>query len=533
MGIYSIDARLRPYLTNQIALRGYMDKSLETGVYEYFSGDWRPGKEALSATYTDYMTWLMDRQVREGGCTHFYFDITFAGATYRDLAAGLGYRLDDGRIQPELGDGNLRRWYRRVWSMMSAAGMQPGGISGHSTNGICLKALPWADAILDSEYPMKDPIDVYPSERMIGMSCPHAYGVNICHLGFMNPNWPAMHDAGTGGDVVVFGHADFRHWGIARQDVQFIPYWRNAAVVKELAGGVLVSLWKRPGSVVLGILTPGGDAEGAEKTRAVRVKLDLAALGAPAGLTGERLRASQFADLPAQQRYVGHLKWYQDLPDEGKGESKAVPPIQPRLDAATGVLDGFDLGYHDVRFVAMHWDDQPADPAAEWTKLFPPELQPAVLNWGISAKDTQALTGGALAAAVKPADPPADAKGAKADSQPPLRVHVWKRPGTVLLRLENPTDKPVRSSLRLDLAALGVKVDPAKDLWHRFTQIYDLQRLSWSPWERGVQAGIWDTDAAALQAAQRPGRVVFDAWNSRLAVHLAAGQVRCVSIDTN
>ena len=97
MGIYSIDARLRPYLTNQIALRGYMDKSLEPGVYEYFAGDWRPGKEALSATYTDYMTWLMDRQVREGGCTHFYFDITFAGATYRDLAAGLGYRLDDGR----------------------------------------------------------------------------------------------------------------------------------------------------------------------------------------------------------------------------------------------------------------------------------------------------------------------------------------------------------------------------------------------------------------------------------------------------
>jgi hypothetical protein len=369
---------------------------------------------------------------------------------------------------------------------------------------------------------------------MIGMSCPHAYGVNICHLGFMNPNWPAMHDAGTGGDAVVFGHADFRHWGIARDDVQFIPYWRNAAAVKELTGGVLVSLWKRPGSVVLGILNHGPDAEGAEKTRAVRVKLDLPALGVPAAAaaTGERVRASQFADLPAQQRYVGHLKWYQDLPGEGRAESKAVPPIQPRLDAATGVLDGFDLRYHDVRFVAIHWDDQPAADDDAWGKLFPPELRPAVLDWDINAKDTQALTGDALTAAVK-AVQQADAKDAKAEGQPPIRVHVWKRPGTVLLRLENPTDKPVRTAMRLDLAALGVKVDPAKDLWRRFTQIYDLQHLSWGPWERGVQAGIWETDAAALQTAHRPGRVTFDAWNDRLAVHLAAGQVRCVSIDTN
>ena len=31
---------------------------------------------------------------------------------------------------------------------------------------------------------------------MIALSCPHNFGVNISHLGFMNPDWAAMHDAG-------------------------------------------------------------------------------------------------------------------------------------------------------------------------------------------------------------------------------------------------------------------------------------------------------------------------------------------------
>ena len=150
--------------------------------------------------------------------------------------------------------------------MIQENGLYPGGVSGHATNSISLKALPFADAILDSEYPMKDPINVYPSERMIALSCPHNFGVNISHLGFMNPAWAAMHDAGMGGaQGSIFWTSEFRHWGISREDVQFIPYWRNGQVVKELTKGLIVSLWKRPSAVALAVMNHGPDPAGQER----------------------------------------------------------------------------------------------------------------------------------------------------------------------------------------------------------------------------------------------------------------------------
>ena len=298
-GLYDGAARLGMWTNNQIALRGYMNKSIEPGVYEYFAGDWVPGGEILSATYRDYMMWLQNRLIREGGCTHFYYDISFTGHFSRAPAAGFGYRLPDGgcppgggqlgslpaagklhplaasgRLQPESDGSNLREWYKRVWALMQETGQYPGGVSGHATNSICLKALPFADSILDSEYPMLDPISVYPSDRMIAMSCPHNFGVNISHLGFMNPNWPAMHDAVMGGGGGVFNHPAFRHWGISRPDVEFIPYWRNQQVAKEITPGIIVSMWKRPGSVAMAVCNYGPDEEGKEKTRPFHASLD-------------------------------------------------------------------------------------------------------------------------------------------------------------------------------------------------------------------------------------------------------------------
>ena len=44
------------------------------------------------------MIWLMDRQVKEGGCQHFYFDISFGEKLFKQLAAGFGYRLPDGSV---------------------------------------------------------------------------------------------------------------------------------------------------------------------------------------------------------------------------------------------------------------------------------------------------------------------------------------------------------------------------------------------------------------------------------------------------
>ena len=524
-GLYGIGPRLTFYLANQIALRGYQDKSLEPGVYGYFAGDWVPGGETLSKTYRDYMIWLQDKQVREGGCTHFYYDISFTGKLYRKLSAGFGYRLADGRTQPEGCDDNLRRWTMRTWAMIQENGLYPGGVSGHATNSISLKALPFADAILDSEYPMKDPISVYPSDRMIALSCPHSFGVNISHLGFMNPNWSAMHDAGQGGGQGgVFGRAAFRHWGIARDDVEFVPYWRNGHVVKGIPGGVLVSLWRRPGSAALAVLNYGPDAEGQERTRPVRMTLDLKALGVPAGSRGERLRVRQLYSNPARGRYLGHLPWYKDLPadaDESKrhpdARKRTVPPIHPKLDPRTGVLDAFDVRYHDVRYLVIHWEDSPVDDSA-WAGLFAGELRREALDWGIGAPGTEPLAGRALA------------EGVKLDA-PAVRAHAWKRPNTVLLRFENTADKPVRAVAKLDLRRLGVKVEPG-ELWKKYTQVYDLQHVRFGLWSPGARADFWEKPDDLLRAVGRAGMIAFDGWHDLLGMHLGPKQVRCVSIDT-
>lgn len=502
-GLYDGQARLGFWTNNQIALRGYMNKTVEPGLYEYFGGDWVPGGEVLSPTFRDYMTWLQNRLVREGGCTHFYYDISFTGHFARALAAGFGYRLPDGRIQPESDGGNLREWYKRTWALMQETRQYPGGVSGHATNSIALKALPFADSILDSEYPMLDPISVYPSDRMIAMSCSHNFGVNISHLGFMNPTWPSMHDAVMGGGGGVFNHRAFKHWGISRPDVEFIPYWRNAHVVKELTPGLLLSLWKRPGSAVLAVCNYGPDEAGKEQTRPFRAKLDLKALGVPAGLSGERLRIRQLFNNPAQYRYLGHLKWYEELPgdpDDAKkhehSRQKTVPPLDPKLDPATGVLDGFSVFYHDVRYLVLHWEDKPISDAA-WKGLFTDDVRRAVLDWGLNT--------------AKPL-PGFEAQGTRA----------WQRPRSVLFHVTNASGdekKPAIVKLELDLARLGIRVEK---LWREFTGIVPLD---------GLPADNITDEPKENDHRLNRGHALFNGWTGAVWLRLKKGESRTFAID--
>ena len=457
-GWYGVSPRLRLFLTNQIALRGYMDKTTEPGLYGYFRGDWMPGNESLNKSYCDYMIYLMNRHIREGGVTHYYFDISFSRDT-ADLVAGFGYRLPDGRVQPASMDGTLREWYKRVWALMQENDLYPGGVSGHATNSICLRALPWTDAILDSEYPMPEPILTYPPDRMIALSCPHNFGVNISHLGFMNPHWAAMHDAGVGGGGGPFSSAAFRHFGISRDDVQFVPYWRNGALVKKAGPGLFVSIWKRPGAAVLAVMNYGLDPQGQEKLRPCEVTLDLQALGIPRRAAGEQVRVSELnTDERILPTYLSGYKWYQALPDSPHprgwaGQVKLRPAATPKLDPPSGALSGFDIFYHDVRYLLVTWDDKPVQDAA-WKELFVGAERAAVLEWGISQPQTSMLAAPELADTVK-------VTGGTAQLQ------LWKQPGTVMLRVANSGDKAGDVTLVLDLAKLGVKVPK---LWTAYTQ---------------------------------------------------------------
>jgi hypothetical protein len=445
-GWYGIGPRLTWFLTNQIALRGYMDKTTEPGVYNYFRADWVPGNESLNASYRDYCMYLMNRHIREGGVTHYYFDITFTRDA-SELIAGFGYRLPDGRVQPTSTDATLREWYKRTWALIQENNLYPGGVSGHSTNSICLRALPWTDAILDSEYPMKDPLSVYPSDRMIALSHPETFGVNISHLGFMHPDWAALHDASAGGSGFPFNSQEFRHFGIAAGDVRFVPYWRSQGIITPADPAVFASAWTRPGKAVVEVLNYGTDAK--EPTRSAKLTLNLRALGVPAGAT-VRIREM----LPRGGRIARHSKnfdWYQALPDtlrwKNDEEPKLRPAAKPTLDPATGVVDGVELFYHDARYLLITWDAKPAAPPA----TFDDKQRADALEWGLSR--AKALTAAEIAQRVRGAAN--------------LPVQVWSQPGTVLLQVTNPGTKPADATLTLDLQALGVKV---QKLWAQYTQ---------------------------------------------------------------
>jgi hypothetical protein len=537
MSAYVNNRRYGLYTTNQIALRGYGWKSIENpNPYSTFAGDWLDStySETLAKTYRDYTIWLMDRQVKEGGCQHFYFDISFGERLHRDLAAGFGYRLPDGSVQPESSDTNLREWYKRVFAMMQENGLYPGGVSGHATHGISLKMLPFTDAILDSEYPMQDSIDVYPSDAMIALSCPHSFGTNVQHLGnFMNPTWPMMHDA-AGGDYrgAVLAYPEFKQWGMGRADIAFIPYWRNGAVVKSITPGLLASLWKRPhlrqgsggqahlrqgsggqagkaDSAVIALMNYGPNPDGSEPLRAGKLTLDLQALGVPAeAIKAGRVRIRQFTNLTVQNYFLRSLKWMEAL------KGKPLPPITPTLDLATGAIGGFDINYHDVKLLVLDWDVQPADEGTLQKLAATDATRTRLLDWGISG--------------AQPLPAAETAKLIMIDN-PAITVEAWKRTGdaggrgnSILLRVTN-TDKPADSrdktvtagTLKLDLTGLDIKV---RQVWTEFTNIVALDG----------QGGV-ETRESAEQ--KRGAGLYYNPFTGELYYSLQKGQSRVISLD--
>lgn len=440
---YSIRDRLRPWHCNQIALRGYANKTREPGLYDYFRADWTTpfGGESLNKTYRDYMMYLMDMHVREGGLTHYYFDISFTRSTPA-LSAGFGYRLPNGKVQPTSMDGTLRAWYKRTWALMQEHDLYPGAVSGHATHSMPLRAMPWCDSQLDAEYPIRDACTVYPIDAMIAMSVPHTFGVNIVHHGHMDYRWASMFDSSKGASAFPFNAPAFRHFGIAADDVEFLGFWRNGEVVKPDDPGLLVSAWKRPGKVVLQLFNYGLDPEGGEQTRSGRMTLDLQALGVPAGARPGQLRIRELALRDGRVSSRSSLfDWYEELPLEPRWkndrEPRVRPPSNPTL-GADGVVDGVEVFYHDTRFLEITWDDAPVSADRVAAAVGPANAEEA-LCWGLSratAADplVKTSTGG-------------------------VALKAWKQPGTAMILVTGAADRKADVTLDADLAGLGVKVE--------------------------------------------------------------------------
>lgn len=507
--LYRPRPRLRPYLNNQIALRGYGKKTLEPGLYSYFNADWTAEKtgETLNESYNDYMVYLMQRQVQEGGCRHFYFDISFS-RNGLGLAADYGYPLPDGRLQPTGGDDQLRDWYRRVYAMMQENDAYPGGVSGHATNSFCLKAMPFADAQLDSEFPMEDSVTVYPKDRMIAMSCPHNFGTNVSHLGELDPHWAAMHDAGAGGSGYPFSAPEFRRWGITAGDVEFLPYWDNE-VVEEITPGLMATMWKRPGSVVVEVFNYGEPDEDDEEqpTRTLEATLDLDALGIPESAR-DSLRVHEFmrhrlnGQVMIHERYE-QFKWYRELDTEMHpwNKGKLYPDLrEPELDPQSGQLSGIDVWYHFSRYIEIEWDDMPAE-EAPGIELFDEDQRDRVLDWGIARNGTSMLSAEAVDEAVSGGDGVIDAQ-------------IWTRDGTALLRLTNTSDEEQEMTLTVDQETLGVK--PV--LFEDFLTVTGARTVT-------------SFDKPKIKSAYKKGTALYDGWTGELKAKFAPGETRLITLD--
>jgi hypothetical protein len=126
------------------------------------------------------------------------------------------------------------------------------------------------------------------------------------------------------------------------------------------------------------------------------------------------------------------------------------------LDLQSGMLGGFDVYYHDARYILVTWDDQPVRDD-QWKTLFTGADRASVLNWGINDPQTQRLGDGELAACVRPV---------KTEGAKDVEVGVWKRPGSAMLCVAA-GGNPATVTFQLDLDRLGVKV---QKLWTQYTQ---------------------------------------------------------------
>jgi hypothetical protein len=350
---------------------------------------------------------------------------------------------------------------------------------------------------VDSEFPMVDPIDVYPMHAMIAMSCPHNFGCNISHLGQMNAHWAAMHDAARGGGGYPFSHPGFRNWGIEREDIEFVPYWRNGDIVRRIGDGLICSVWKRPGSAVLSVMNHGPDPAGFETTRTCALTLDLASLGIPAEARGERLRVRELMANREINDHLTHFDWYAALPGEPDKYHpdrihKYRPPIEPQLDPDTGALTGFDIFYHDQRYLVIHWEEDRIEDA----------------SW----KDV--LAGGAETVKVP---------GLINAEEGGYAVQAWRRPGSVMLLIENPTEEKNVGKIRLNTEALGIKVPP-ENLFREYTQIHMLAG------DGGVRNCVWKATEEKTHYYTR-GQLVYGPYEGLIVGLLQPGEKRLVCVD--
>lgn len=283
-----------------------------TGVQDYYGDAWKMDSGNILCycdSLQDYIVWNLDHWIKSCGIDGWYLD-NVRPCFSSDIDGGYGYRLPDGRIQPEFNMFAMRRFFLRLRAVFQENGKKS-HIVNHMTNNMII---PWngpCDVAYDGEANVifwgqkrdgthqTDFMDVWPLERLFSAN-PGVWGINVNFMHEYQGDWQQfctmeqvracyrayegavmLHDALPTGNNGEPMNLDFMKprldFGFAENDrIEFLPYWRAADGGLSFDGrkGIRCSAWiDRAGRKALVIVTNWKDAQKA------KVSLDLARLG--------------------------------------------------------------------------------------------------------------------------------------------------------------------------------------------------------------------------------------------------------------
>lgn len=320
-GIDKYRANAVPYFIHQ-SLPGHLVPEMK-----YFGDQWTTSiSECLyyGKTLTDYMVYHYSKWCEETGIDGYYVD-NMRPVACDNIEAGRGYRLPDGRIQPTYQMFSTRRYFMRVRAAFAEQGRH-NKIVLHMTNNMIIPWVGAADIAYDGEhhviYPEmgKDFMDFWSLERM-RVDFPGQWGVAVNFMHEYQGTWESARQlkamrAYTGlvglHDALPSGNANGQNqpfwigrdrFGIEADNVEFTGYWEADTGVSCANADIRVSLWKRPGKVLLLVVNTGENAN-------ARLELDGTRLGIGAAQTWTVADAEAGTSLRGRRKVGAKYEYY-------------------------------------------------------------------------------------------------------------------------------------------------------------------------------------------------------------------------------
>lgn len=284
------------------------------------SGGWFHGTPTES--FRDFFSFYMDLWAKHWFFGGLYFDECYYPPDY-NVFNGNGKIMPDGSVRPSVALLHQRELMWRMWQIFHDNGRQP-FIWVHTSNFMAPHAYSVANIAMYGEdrgpNDVTDYIDNTPAVLFRTIGRGQKFGFipvwmdQAGRSGFMHGSrqvwgWVWIHDA-----VPEYHTCHFHMptlglrvaWGMAQDDVKFIPYWDNPAVTTS-DEQVIASVWTRPGKAMIMVLNL--DKTPAAKT--VTLKLDGSRLGLKKGF--------KVYDLESKPEVVAVRKAVQTWIDNRKG----------------------------------------------------------------------------------------------------------------------------------------------------------------------------------------------------------------------